>query len=110
MRSCDLIEEGARRRLGVGRARDTLPQDHYVSLIRLVSLRAMARSAGVSTRHLTRLFRERTGSSPAGFVESVRLEAARILLEAGPGSPERPRAVASAATRACAGPSPGTSG
>ncbi|MGW0314580.1 GlxA family transcriptional regulator [Streptomyces flavidovirens] len=49
------------------------------------SLRAMARRAGVSTRHLTRLFREQTGTSPAGFVEGVRLEAARILLEAGAG-------------------------
>ncbi|WP_093800661.1 GlxA family transcriptional regulator [Streptomyces sp. Wb2n-11] len=49
------------------------------------SLRAMARRAGVSTRHLTRLFRDRTGTSPAGFVEGVRLEAARILLENGAG-------------------------
>ncbi|MEV8310795.1 DJ-1/PfpI family protein [Streptomyces flavidovirens] len=49
------------------------------------SLRAMARRAGVSTRHLTRLFRDQTGTSPAGFVEGVRLEAARILLEAGAG-------------------------
>ncbi|MGW0563636.1 GlxA family transcriptional regulator [Streptomyces sp. NPDC003016] len=49
------------------------------------SPRAMARRAGVSTRHLTRLFRDRTGTSPAGFVEGVRLEAARILLEGGAG-------------------------
>lgn len=49
------------------------------------SPRAMARRAGVSTRHLTRLFREQTGASPAGFVEGVRLEAARMLLEAGAG-------------------------
>ncbi|WP_434590173.1 helix-turn-helix domain-containing protein [Streptomyces sp. A5-4] len=37
----------------------------------------------MSTRQLSRLFREQTGASPAGFVEAVRLEAARILLEAG---------------------------
>lgn len=44
---------------------------------------AMAARAGVSTRHLGRLFRERLDSTPAAHVESVRLEAARALLEAG---------------------------
>jgi hypothetical protein len=34
----DPTEEGARRRLGAGRASDSLPQYRYVSLIRLVSL------------------------------------------------------------------------
>ncbi|MEU1600117.1 DUF2637 domain-containing protein [Streptomyces sp. NPDC005708] len=35
----DPTEEGARRRLGAERARSTLPQVHYASLIQLVSLR-----------------------------------------------------------------------
>src|SRR5262249_4642773 len=34
----DPTEEGARRRLGAGRARSTLPQVQYASLIQLVSL------------------------------------------------------------------------
>ncbi|MEV7680435.1 DJ-1/PfpI family protein [Streptomyces sp. NPDC088341] len=47
------------------------------------SLPALARRGGVSARHLTRLFNEQIGSSPAVYVESVRLEAAKALLEAG---------------------------
>jgi transcriptional regulator GlxA family with amidase domain len=43
----------------------------------------LARAAGVSPRHLGRLFRSETGMSPGQYVESVRLEAARALLEAG---------------------------
>ncbi|GAA2958102.1 helix-turn-helix domain-containing protein [Streptomyces enissocaesilis] len=39
----------------------------------------------MSARHPTRPFRDRTGTSPAGFVEGVRLEAARVLLEGGAG-------------------------
>lgn len=44
---------------------------------------ALARRAGISSRHLTRLFRERLGVTPGAHVESVRLEAAKMLLEAG---------------------------
>ncbi|MFD1931386.1 MULTISPECIES: GlxA family transcriptional regulator [Nonomuraea] len=47
------------------------------------SLPAMAARAGVSVRHLTRLFHERVGCTPAAFVESVRLEAAQSLLDSG---------------------------
>ncbi|MFF3318156.1 GlxA family transcriptional regulator [Streptomyces sp. NPDC003035] len=47
------------------------------------SATALARRAGVSARHLTRLFREQTGATPAGYVERVRVEAARLLLEGG---------------------------
>jgi transcriptional regulator GlxA family with amidase domain len=47
------------------------------------SLHTMARRAGVSSRHLGRLFRGELGTTPAQFVESVRLEAARALLESG---------------------------
>ncbi|MFE3770384.1 GlxA family transcriptional regulator [Streptomyces sp. NPDC059122] len=44
---------------------------------------ALATRAGVSPRHLTRLFREHTGTTPAGYVEAVRLEAAQSLLANG---------------------------
>lgn len=47
------------------------------------SLPALARRGGLSARHLTRLFNEQVGSTPAAYVESVRLEAAQALLEAG---------------------------
>ncbi|MGW1614633.1 GlxA family transcriptional regulator [Streptomyces sp. NPDC002285] len=47
------------------------------------SLAAMAARAGVSERHLTRLFRAETGMSAAQFVEQIRLEAAQALLESG---------------------------
>ncbi|HEY3709352.1 MAG TPA: DJ-1/PfpI family protein [Amycolatopsis sp.] len=47
------------------------------------SLASLAHDAGVSVRHLTRLFREQAGTSVARFVESTRLEAARQLLERG---------------------------
>jgi transcriptional regulator GlxA family with amidase domain len=41
----------------------------------------LAARAGVSARHLTRLFREELGRTPARFVEQVRLESAQQLLE-----------------------------
>ncbi|MET7432939.1 MULTISPECIES: GlxA family transcriptional regulator [Streptomyces] len=47
------------------------------------TLESLARRAGVSPRHLTRLFRAETGTSPARFVEQVRLEAACTLLVSG---------------------------
>ncbi|WP_199548882.1 GlxA family transcriptional regulator [Streptomyces sp. N35] len=47
------------------------------------SLPELARRAGLSARHLTRLFNEEIGDTPGGYVESVRLEAARTLLDAG---------------------------
>ncbi|MGW4744710.1 GlxA family transcriptional regulator [Streptomyces sp. NPDC004290] len=43
----------------------------------------LARRAGLSVRHLARLFREQVGATPAGYVERVRVEAARMLLEGG---------------------------
>jgi transcriptional regulator GlxA family with amidase domain len=46
------------------------------------SLQAMARRAGLSVRHLTRLFDEEVGLTPARYVERVRVEAAQGLLEA----------------------------
>ncbi|MDJ0371783.1 DJ-1/PfpI family protein [Streptomyces sp. H10-C2] len=47
------------------------------------SPQALAGHAGASPRHLSRLFRDQTGSTPAAYVETMRLEAARILLEHG---------------------------
>ncbi|MFJ8658666.1 GlxA family transcriptional regulator [Streptomyces sp. NPDC093795] len=47
------------------------------------SAQALARRAGVSARHLARLFREQVGVTPAACVERVRVEAARMLLEGG---------------------------
>ncbi|MFG3288727.1 GlxA family transcriptional regulator [Streptomyces sp. NPDC048179] len=47
------------------------------------TLAAMARRAGVSTRHMTRLFHDEMTTTPARYVEQVRVEAARALLEGG---------------------------
>jgi transcriptional regulator GlxA family with amidase domain len=47
------------------------------------SVPGMAERAGLSERHLARLFIAQTGATPARFVERVRVEAARDLLEAG---------------------------
>jgi transcriptional regulator GlxA family with amidase domain len=46
-----------------------------------LSVPALASLAGLSERHLTRVFREQTGASPAAHVEAVRVETARRLLE-----------------------------
>ncbi|WP_216899958.1 GlxA family transcriptional regulator [Nocardia alni] len=42
---------------------------------------ALAQRAGMSERHFARAFRVETGTTPAAFVEDLRLEAARRLLE-----------------------------
>jgi transcriptional regulator GlxA family with amidase domain len=47
------------------------------------TLPAMARRAGVSARHVTRLFDDEVGTTPARYVEQVRMEAARAMLESG---------------------------
>lgn len=47
------------------------------------SLAAMAARAMVSERHLTRVFHHEVGSTPAQYVERVRVEAAQTLLESG---------------------------
>lgn len=46
------------------------------------TLATMAAYATVSERHLTRLFRREIGTTPAQYVERVRVEAAQHLLEA----------------------------
>lgn len=47
------------------------------------SLKALSAGAGVSSRHLTRLFLTETGHTPQHFVERIRLEAACALLTGG---------------------------
>jgi transcriptional regulator GlxA family with amidase domain len=51
-------------------------------------LATLAPRAAMSERHFRRIFAEQTGTTPARYVESVRVEAARHLLEAGAGSIE----------------------
>ncbi|MEW2159951.1 GlxA family transcriptional regulator [Streptomyces sp. NPDC007189] len=46
-------------------------------------LESLARCAGLSARHLGRLFRSHTGMTPGQYVEAVRTEAAQTLLESG---------------------------
>jgi len=46
-----------------------------------LSVEALAEQLHLSMRHFARLFRQRTGSTPASYVEAVRVEAARRLLE-----------------------------
>lgn len=46
-----------------------------------LSVDAMARTVGLSARHFTRRFRSEVGESPARYVERVRVEAARHVLE-----------------------------
>ncbi len=46
-----------------------------------LSVDALAAHVGLSPRHFTRLFRAETGQSPARYVERVRVEAARTILE-----------------------------
>jgi transcriptional regulator GlxA family with amidase domain len=47
------------------------------------TLAGLARRSGMSARHLTRLFRDELGTTPARYVERVRLEAAQGMLERG---------------------------
>ncbi|GIH14936.1 GlxA family transcriptional regulator [Rugosimonospora africana] len=47
------------------------------------TLSAMARRAGISSRHVTRLFFDEVGATPARYVEQIRLEAAQAMLETG---------------------------
>jgi transcriptional regulator GlxA family with amidase domain len=49
----------------------------------------LAAAAGTSTRQLTRLFRGQLGTTPARYVERVRLEHAQMLLDSGPTTYQR---------------------
>lgn len=46
-----------------------------------LSVEALAARTGLSTRHFARVFRDDVGVTPGAYVESVRVEAARRLLE-----------------------------
>ncbi|MFE3579641.1 GlxA family transcriptional regulator [Streptomyces vinaceus] len=46
-----------------------------------LSAEALARRVSLSPRHFSRLFSQRTGTTPAAYVERARLETARRLLE-----------------------------
>lgn len=56
-------------------AREHLTQD--------LSVDVLADVAHLSRRHFTRLFKDETGQSPAEAVETLRLEAARTMIESG---------------------------
>jgi len=47
------------------------------------SVKALAAKASLSTRQLTRLFKSELGTTPARYVEMVRIDAARAALDAG---------------------------
>ncbi|MEK8105897.1 helix-turn-helix domain-containing protein [Micromonospora sp. M12] len=47
------------------------------------SLGELARHLNVSTRHLTRLFHDELATTPARYVESIRFDMARALLDQG---------------------------
>ena len=51
-----------------------------------LSVEALARRAGMSVRNFARVFRRETGTTPAAFVEELRIEAARRSLELSRGS------------------------
>ncbi len=48
-----------------------------------LSVRSLAERASMSRRHFSRVFRERTGTTPARWIERIRVDAARALLERG---------------------------
>src|ERR1700747_3165100 len=47
------------------------------------SLDELAKHLNVSTRHLTRLFRDELSTTPARYVENIRFDMARALLDQG---------------------------
>ena len=63
----------------IRQAQDHIHADPGVDL----SVPTLARDVGLSPRHFTRLFREQVGEPPARYVERVRVQAARQLLETG---------------------------
>lgn len=54
-------------------------QKHYADDI---TIDAVAREAGISPRHFKRRFRKATGESPLGYLQNLRMEAAKKRLEA----------------------------
>ena len=74
--SAQLLAEPARSP-GIADVQRWLP-DHLAADL---SVAALAARAGMSPRHFARAFRAETGTTPAAFVEALRVEAARRLLE-----------------------------
>lgn len=54
-----------------------------------LSVKALAAHAGQSPRHFARLFHAEVGLTPAAWVETARITAARTLLEAGTDAPKQ---------------------
>lgn len=54
-----------------------------------LTVEALAEHAGLSPRHFARLFHAEVGVTPAAWVESARVAAARTLLEAGDDAPKQ---------------------
>ncbi|MFC9292530.1 GlxA family transcriptional regulator [Streptomyces sp. NPDC057011] len=80
---------GGQSQFSVPLSLQTAPDDPVEELCRWVtehpreelSTEALAARLNLSPRHFSRTFVRRTGSTPASYVETVRLEAARRLLE-----------------------------
>ncbi|AKS34180.1 GlxA family transcriptional regulator [Mycolicibacterium goodii] len=74
-----LIEADAPRQSALRRVTDAVAADPAADH----SVRSLAKVAALSTRQLTRLFQSELGTTPARFVEMVRIDAARAALDAG---------------------------
>ncbi|MBU8813242.1 GlxA family transcriptional regulator [Mycolicibacterium goodii] len=74
-----LIESDAPQQSALRRVTDAIAADPAADH----SVRSLAKVAALSTRQLTRLFQAELGTTPARFVEMVRIDAARAALDAG---------------------------
>lgn len=75
--SAHLVVQMSERTPPIRRAQEYVLQNFSSPL----SVEEMAAQACMSTRNFSRIFRQETGMTPADFVEAVRLDAARRLLE-----------------------------
>ncbi len=77
--ACEIIRNGSSRKTleNVTRAKELIEQEYANPAL---SARLVADRMGMSAVYLGRIFRETTGSSIAGYLSRVRLEAARTLL------------------------------
>jgi transcriptional regulator GlxA family with amidase domain len=69
----ELDPKSDRVQLAMAYARENLTED--------LSVEALAAVARLSPRQFSRVFREETGQTPAKAIESLRLEAARVMME-----------------------------
>ncbi|GGW14121.1 AraC family transcriptional regulator [Streptomyces libani subsp. rufus] len=60
---------------------DALRRWMEANLTERIPVEAMAARLNLSVRHFSRIFRDCTGRTPADYLEAVRVEAARLLLE-----------------------------